>query len=80
MFYVYILKSLKDGTFYKGTTSDLAGRLKSHNAGKVRSTKSRRPWEIHHYESFPSKKEALQREKFLKSYPGYLWLKKNQIT
>ena len=77
MYFVYIIKSLKDGTFYKGITSDLKARLKAHNAGNVRSTKSRRPWTLPYYENFQTKKEALQREKFFKSYKGYLWLKKN---
>jgi putative endonuclease len=80
MYYVYIIKSLKDGTFYKGISSNLKRRIKSHNAGKVLSTKSRRPWTIHYYETYPSKKEAIQREHFFKSYQGYLWLKKNEIT
>ncbi|MEK7553394.1 MAG: GIY-YIG nuclease family protein, partial [Patescibacteria group bacterium] len=31
MFYVYILKSKKDGELYFGYTSDLIERLKEHN-------------------------------------------------
>jgi putative endonuclease len=79
MYYVYIMPSLKDGTFYKGSTSDRDARLKSHDAGKVRSTKSGRPWILHYSESFHSKIEAIQREHFFKSYEGYLWLKKKEI-
>ncbi|RMG68742.1 MAG: nuclease, partial [Calditrichaeota bacterium] len=47
MYYAYILKSLKDEGYYYGSTADLEQRLRSHNAGKVRSTKHRRPWKIH---------------------------------
>lgn len=44
MYFVYILKSLKDGNFYIGRTNDLERRLGEHNRGRVRSTKSRRPF------------------------------------
>jgi hypothetical protein len=43
MAYTYILRSQKDGRLYYGSTEDLKSRLKAHTAGKVRSTKSRRP-------------------------------------
>ena len=79
MFVAYILKSLKDGTFYKGVTKNLTKRLSDHNSGRVRSTKSHRPWVIHYYEEFNNKTDALKREKFFKSYEGYLWLKTHGI-
>ena len=79
MYFTYILRSLKDGTFYKGVTADLPKRLTTHNSGKVRSTKSRRPWIIHYYEEFDNKTDAIKREKFFKSYDGYLWLKSKGI-
>ncbi|MEK7094137.1 MAG: GIY-YIG nuclease family protein [Patescibacteria group bacterium] len=43
MFYVYILKSLKDNGFYIGQSRNLERRLKEHNNGFVSSTKNRRP-------------------------------------
>ncbi len=44
MFYfVYVLKSEKDGNFYVGYTADLKNRLKCHIEGKVHSTKNRLP-------------------------------------
>ncbi|NUQ40031.1 MAG: GIY-YIG nuclease family protein [Calditrichaceae bacterium] len=79
MFYAYILKSLKDHRYYYGSTSDLKKRLKSHNGGKVRSTKNRRPFELHYFEEFPTQSEALLRERFFKSPEGYAWLKENNI-
>jgi len=79
MFYVYILKSLKDSKYYYGYCEDLSIRIKSHNAGKVRSTKSRRPFEIHYTEPFATKTEAVKRENFFKSIDGYNWLKQNKI-
>ncbi|MFA3783790.1 GIY-YIG nuclease family protein [Melioribacteraceae bacterium 4301-Me] len=51
MYYTYILKSQFNGTYYKGSTSDLEKRLKFHNAGKSKYTKKYRPWKLHYYES-----------------------------
>ncbi len=79
MFYAYILKSLKDNKYYYGYCEYLDIRLTIHNAGKVRSTKSRRPFEIHYSESFVTKTEAIKRENFFKSIDGYNWLKQNKI-
>lgn len=79
MFYAYILKSLKDSTYYKGSTDDLKKRIKQHNSGKVRYTKGHLPYKLHYFEEFDTRAEALKREKFFKSVEGYKWLKKNNI-
>ena len=42
MFYVYIIKSKRDGNLYLGSTNDLRKRVKKHNEGLVFSTKSRK--------------------------------------
>jgi putative endonuclease len=79
MFFTYILHSEKDNKYYYGSTSDLESRIKAHNKGKVRSTKSRRPLMLVYSESFSTKKEAIQRELFFKSIAGYAWLKEQKI-
>jgi putative endonuclease len=79
-YYAYILRSEKTGTYYYGSTTDLQARLKYHNAGKVRSTKAKRPWTLHYFEEFQTQGEALARERFFKTIDGYLFLKKNGIT
>jgi putative endonuclease len=79
MHYAYILKSLKDGKYYYGRTSDLENRLKYHNSGKARSTKSRRPLVLHYYEEFPTKTEAIHKEIYFKSIEGRNWLKSKAI-
>ncbi len=66
-FFVYILLSLKDNGLYVGQTGDIQDRLHEHNAGKVNSTKARRPFIVLHQESYPTRAEAMKREKFLKS-------------
>lgn len=66
-FYTYILFSEKDHRLYIGFTSDLKHRLILHAQGRVTATKFRRPLKLIHYEYFISRKDALAREKFLKS-------------
>ncbi len=66
MFYVYVLKSKKDGLLYTGSTNDLRKRFSDHNNGKVFSTKTRRPFEIVYYESYKAEKDARKREMNLK--------------
>ncbi len=70
MYYVYIIRSKTKGRYYTGSSKNVFERLKSHNKGKVRSTKSFRPWEIVCIETFENKSEALKREKQIKSYKG----------
>ena len=68
MFYVYLLKSKKDGKCYIGSTNDLKRRFKEHNSGKLFSTKNRRPLILIYYEAFRSEKDARKREQSLKNY------------
>ncbi len=75
MFYVYVLKSSKTTSLYKGQTSNLEIRLKEHNNGKVKSTKAFIPWEIVYSETFPDKESAVSREKYFKSGIGRQFLK-----
>lgn len=66
MYYVYILRSEKDGKLYIGSTSDLTMRLRYHNAGNAHATKDRRPLKLLASEQFETRKEAMHREKYLK--------------
>jgi len=66
MFFVYILKSLKDRDLYIGYTSNLRKRLEEHNSGLSRSTKSRAPLHLVYYEVYASQTEAKHREENLK--------------
>lgn len=66
MFYMYILKSEKDGKCYMGSTNDLERRINEHNTGLVFSTKARIPLELVYYEAYKSESDARIREKNLK--------------
>ena len=65
--FVYILRSRKNGKYYVGQTSNLASRLKEHNAGQVASTRPHCPWELVHHEEFDSRQLAIQRERRIKA-------------
>ena len=74
-YYIYVLRSGKDNNFYVGYTEDLKSRFKEHTSGNVISTRERRPLEIIYSEACLSKKDALHREKYLKTYHGKLFLR-----
>jgi putative endonuclease len=78
-FTAYILKSIKDKGYYFGQTLDLKARILKHNSGRVKSTKGRRPFEIHYFEEFESRSEAYRWEQFFKTFEGRIWLKENKI-
>ena len=65
-YYVYVLRSEKDGSFYIGHTADLEERLKRHNHGKSSYTKSKGPWMLIYQEEFLSRNEAMSREREIK--------------
>ena len=69
-YFIYILKSLKDGRYYIGSTATVEASLHYHNSGLQRSTKYRIPFVLIYTENLPSKTLALQREKQIKAYKG----------
>ena len=75
MFHVYVLRCA-DGSLYVGQTADLAKRLDTHRCGQVKWTKSRLPVEPVHTEAFATRREAVGREKALKTGFGRKWLKR----
>ena len=77
MYYIYLLKSSKDGKLYIGLTNYLKRRILEHNRGLSKSTNYRRPFKLVYYEAYASEKDAKQREKMLKKFSGsYNHLKK----
>lgn len=77
---IYVLRSNTNGEIYTGSARDEnpSVRMLAHNAGKMRSTKSGRSWELIHTERYNTYTEARKRELFLKSGRGRSLLK--QIT
>ncbi len=70
MYYVYVLRSLKDNSLYVGYTTDLKQRFLSHQKGKNFSTKSKLPLELIFYEAYLEKSDAKRRELYLKTTKG----------
>ena len=68
--FVYILKSLKDGSYYVGSTQDVASRVKHHNQTGTQYTKQKRPWELVYVEEYPDRSSAMQREYAIKKGGG----------
>ena len=66
MYYVYIIKSIKNGSLYIGCTGDLQKRFKMHNQGMSFHTKKYVPWILVYYEAYRSKTDAYNREGALK--------------
>jgi putative endonuclease len=76
MYFVYALYSPNYNKIYIGSSSNPLGRLDSHNTfGKKGHTLKYRPWKIVYTERFAIKKDALIREKQLKSAKGreFIW-------
>jgi putative endonuclease len=76
MFYVYVIKSQVDGRLYKGMTQNIANRITLHNKGKTKSTKPFRPWKLLYYETFSTREQAREREKYFKTGSGREFINK----
>lgn len=74
--YTYVLLSLKDKKFYIGYTANLNKRIQKHIKSKVQATKNRLPIKLVYYEACLNKKNALKREKQLKTGYGRAYLKR----
>lgn len=80
MFYCYILLSSKSHIFYFGSTNDLKNRLKLHNSGEVKSTKSHLPWKLVWYGAFTTEKEARDFEQYFKNGSGKAFAYKRLVS
>lgn len=67
-FYVYVIQSLTDKSFYKGFTENPMIRLLNHNSGQSKYTSKKIPWKFIYLEELETKRLALIREKALKKY------------
>ena len=67
-FYVYILRCA-DGSYYTGHTENLEVRLAAHQNGDIKGyTSTRRPVELVFTDQFPSRREAVERERQVKGW------------
>ena len=61
-YFVYIMQSDKDLSYYKGLSEDYLRRLAQHNFGQSQYTSSKVPWRLVYVEEH--ERTALIREKF----------------
>ena len=74
-YFVYILKSNLDQSFYVGYFSDPTKRLEKHNSSHKGFTGKKQPWEIVYMERFPTKSDAKKRENFIKGQKSIHFIK-----
>jgi putative endonuclease len=65
-FFVYILQSLKDFSFYVGQCDDLDRRMSKHFDGMSKYTASKRPLKLVYFEMYESRTDAIKREREIK--------------
>jgi putative endonuclease len=65
-YYLYIIQSQKDSSYYIGSSEDPEKRLEKHNLPHKGYTGKKQPWLLVYTETFPTKTEALKRERYLK--------------
>ncbi len=75
-YYVYAIYNQNKNYIYVGLSDNLQRRMNQHNKGYNRTTKPYRPFKILMTEKFEDRKEAREREKYLKSGCGKEYLKK----
>jgi putative endonuclease len=66
-FFVYILQSMKDFSVYVGQCDDLDRRMSKHFEGFNKYTSSKAPWKLVYFEMKETRREALKREREIKS-------------
>lgn len=67
MYFLYILRSLKDRKLYIGITDNLERRIKQHNNGQSKSTRYRIPFILIYKENYLTRREAAKREWYFKN-------------
>ena len=66
MYFVYILQSTRTKRFYVGHCDHLINRFRRHQRGDNPSTRNRGPWWMPYFEVYPSRAEAMAREREIK--------------
>lgn len=76
MYFLYILQSLKDSSYYLGPTHNLKIRLGQHNSLRSFYTSRKAPWRIVYTEKFKTRGEAVKREKEIKKWKSRKMIEK----
>ena len=78
MYFVYVIESRQDASWYIGYRTNLKRRISDHNTGNgcVTTAKKSGGWKLIYFECYTNKQDALGREKFLKGGSGRKYLYK----
>lgn len=76
VWFVYVIQSEIDATYYVGMSQNVQERLHQHNAGKSKYTSGHRPWKLIYMEEAGTSLNARKREKYFKSAAGKKHLQK----
>ena len=76
MYYIYILKSSKNGRYYTGCTKNIENRLNEHNSGETKGNRYYRPFELVHKEEYDNLADARRRERYIKSQKSRKFLER----
>ena len=76
MYYVYIIQSLADGTYYTGITGNLEKRLIHHNSEQFNKgiTKRKSPWKYFFVLEVNNRSKALRIEKHIKRMKSRIYI------
>ncbi|MFA4991706.1 MAG: GIY-YIG nuclease family protein [Candidatus Omnitrophota bacterium] len=82
MFFVYVLKSRKNGKLYTGHTENLKRRILEHNTknDKTKFSYVNGPWELIFFETFDTRAIAMKQEKFFKTGKGREYIKNKILS
>ncbi len=76
MYFLYILRSKKNGSYYTGITNDIDERLNRHNHGWVKATKYLVPWELPYFEQHSGFAAARKREIYIKAQKSRVFIER----
>jgi putative endonuclease len=75
MYYTYAIKSKVRNYIYVGLSSNMERRLSDHNGKRNKTTAPYAPFDVLLIEEYPTRADAREREKYLKSGIGKEFLK-----
>ena len=81
MYCVYVLENAA-GRFYVGQTSNITDRLDAHNAplsDGVTYPRKHGPWQLVYTEYYPTRSEAMQRERYIKRMKSSRWIRRELL-
>ncbi len=73
-YYLYILRSKKDDSFYIGHCDDLDRRMSKHFDGMSKYTSGKRPWRLCYFEVFENRSDALRGEREIRNKKSRIYI------